>query len=864
MANNDDPFFRPDATKMRPRPGSGRRGDAPRTQVTTTARRAGPRLRAPSRFPPPARALIGVGLNPLVRAATPLLLLTAQMRESMASVDVGGLRRHGARRDPSVRGAGARRRRAERGRARRALRAVRRARRSGAVDAVGRIRASGRSIRCWSRCTAKRGAARSSSRCSIARRRIRRSYIDLMELQYSGARRSASPASIRCRSAGRSKLLEIAAATLPPHPRASRRRADRAVAAVARTRGSPQSDLHSLPAVVGGRRPRRCRFWPIAFTAYLRRPGRRTRRRCRRSWRRSASRISPRRRRRRRCAGRRSSSCSRADEQSGALSVEEQGGRTHRDAAGARPVRLGQRDDQRCLHRRRCSTSRRRSNEGARPRAGRRPHRQPADQVAPLPGQLRAVARARRQRRVAAEAGQRQPGAIHLDRRRIVGAAIPRNRIRPTGRAIAAWRSSTCAGREDAVFSFLKRSFVRLIAFLLIALFIWCAGPYFAFGTYRPLESDVSRYDRDWPDRRAVAAARDRQVAARLAATDKLVGAIARSRPEKERPSRRGREAARAVRRGGCRAEGARGGTQPLRSAVVRVHRRAGIGQDDGAGQFGAAVSARAARRQGRGARRRRDAQLRLVVHGGGGVPRHRRPLHDAGLGCESRIAEGWREFLSLLRTYRVRRPLNGVILTISCAGSADAERARARGLRRGGASATAGAGRRAPRPAAGVRDGDQVRPGPRLYRLLRRSRSRRAARRSGASRSRMTDALSGAAPGAVAGEFDALMRRLNERVLRTRRAGARRPAAGVGVCVSAADVGAARSDRDVRRRRVHRVARRSPDSAARRLLHQRHAGRHADRSAARQHRPAVRRRRPTRWPRRRQARARRISSSVC
>jgi len=43
------------------------------------------------------------------------------------------------------------------------------------------------------------------------------------------------------------------------------------------------------------------------------------------------------------------------------------------------------------------------------------------------------------------------------------------------------------------VFAFLKRSFVRLIAFLLIALFIWLAGPYFAFGTYRPLESDFAR-----------------------------------------------------------------------------------------------------------------------------------------------------------------------------------------------------------------------------------------------------------------------------------------------------------------------------------------------------------------------------------
>ena len=88
MANNDDPFLRPDATRLRPRPGGGRRPDAPRTQVSApaTSYEATP-------IPPAARALIGLGLNPLVRAATPLLLMTAQVREAMASVDVAGLRR---------------------------------------------------------------------------------------------------------------------------------------------------------------------------------------------------------------------------------------------------------------------------------------------------------------------------------------------------------------------------------------------------------------------------------------------------------------------------------------------------------------------------------------------------------------------------------------------------------------------------------------------------------------------------------------------------------------------------------------------------------------------------------------------------
>jgi len=88
MANNDDPFLRPDATRLRPRPGGGRRPDAPRTQVS-----APPTSFDATPIPPAARALIGIGLNPLVRAATPLLLMTAQTREAMAAVDVAGLRR---------------------------------------------------------------------------------------------------------------------------------------------------------------------------------------------------------------------------------------------------------------------------------------------------------------------------------------------------------------------------------------------------------------------------------------------------------------------------------------------------------------------------------------------------------------------------------------------------------------------------------------------------------------------------------------------------------------------------------------------------------------------------------------------------
>jgi type VI secretion system protein ImpK len=90
MANSDDPFQRPDATKLRPRPGGGRRtfADSPRTQMSSAPL---PVDAAPASAA--ARALIGIGLNPLVRAATPLLLMTAQAREAAMSVDVAGLRR---------------------------------------------------------------------------------------------------------------------------------------------------------------------------------------------------------------------------------------------------------------------------------------------------------------------------------------------------------------------------------------------------------------------------------------------------------------------------------------------------------------------------------------------------------------------------------------------------------------------------------------------------------------------------------------------------------------------------------------------------------------------------------------------------
>src|SRR5262245_20020585 len=90
MPNTDDPFQRPDATKLRPRPGAGRR-----TYVDAVRPAAAPQpLADAAPMSASTRALLGIGLNPLVRAAIPLLLLTTQLREAMSSMDVPGLRRH--------------------------------------------------------------------------------------------------------------------------------------------------------------------------------------------------------------------------------------------------------------------------------------------------------------------------------------------------------------------------------------------------------------------------------------------------------------------------------------------------------------------------------------------------------------------------------------------------------------------------------------------------------------------------------------------------------------------------------------------------------------------------------------------------
>lgn len=75
---------------LRPRPGGGRRGSPDATRMRAVA----PSVADVEPLSAVARGHLGVGLNPLVRAASPLLLLAGQVRGSTSPMDVAGLRRY--------------------------------------------------------------------------------------------------------------------------------------------------------------------------------------------------------------------------------------------------------------------------------------------------------------------------------------------------------------------------------------------------------------------------------------------------------------------------------------------------------------------------------------------------------------------------------------------------------------------------------------------------------------------------------------------------------------------------------------------------------------------------------------------------
>jgi type VI secretion system protein ImpL len=218
------------------------------------------------------------------------------------------------------------------------------------------------------------------------------------------------------------------------------------------------------------------------------------------------------------------------------------------------------------------------------------------------------------------------------------------------------------------VFSFFRRrAFVLLIGFLLIAIFIWFAGPYFAFASYRPLETEFSRLIAIslvvgcW----VISALLKRLRASR--ANGKLAAAvISQSHPAPDRPSgeatklrERFEEAVATLTQQGrpghslydlpwyvfIGAPGS-GKTTALLNSGLRFPLEQRVGK--------AAV-------RGVGGTRNcdwwfTDEAVFLDTAG-------RYTTQDSDAASDS---EGWREFLALLSKYRKRRPLNGIVLTIS------------------------------------------------------------------------------------------------------------------------------------------------------------------------------------------------------
>ena len=217
------------------------------------------------------------------------------------------------------------------------------------------------------------------------------------------------------------------------------------------------------------------------------------------------------------------------------------------------------------------------------------------------------------------------------------------------------------------MFAFLKRTFVVLLGLLLIVLFIWYAGPYFAFAEFRPLESETARLI-------AIAVIVGCWLLARLVkrlkafrASDRLLTAVvAQPQPEKARTPA---EVAKLRER--------------FEEAVSALKQQRRTGQSlydlpwyviigaPGSGKTTALLNSGLKfpleQRVGKGALRGvggtrncdwwfTDEAVFLDTAG-------RYTTQDSDAGSDS---VGWSEFLALLRKYRVRRPLNGVIVTVS------------------------------------------------------------------------------------------------------------------------------------------------------------------------------------------------------
>jgi type VI secretion system protein ImpL len=220
----------------------------------------------------------------------------------------------------------------------------------------------------------------------------------------------------------------------------------------------------------------------------------------------------------------------------------------------------------------------------------------------------------------------------------------------------------------EPVFAFLRRrAFLLLIGFALIAIFIWYVGPYFAFANYRPLETETARLI-------AIGLIIGCWLLSALLkwlrvtrASDRLLSAmVAPSRQAKERPS------AEATKLRERFEEAIAGLKQQQRggASLYDLPWYVFIGAP-GSGKTTALINSglrfpleqRIGKRAVRGVGGTRNCDWWFTDEAVFLDTAGRYTTQDSDAASDS---EGWKEFLSLLATYRNRRPLNGIVLTIS------------------------------------------------------------------------------------------------------------------------------------------------------------------------------------------------------
>lgn len=217
------------------------------------------------------------------------------------------------------------------------------------------------------------------------------------------------------------------------------------------------------------------------------------------------------------------------------------------------------------------------------------------------------------------------------------------------------------------MFAFLKRAIVLLIGLLLLVVFIWNAGPYFGFGSYRPLEAQRARLIATGVVVGCWLLARLLKRLRAFRASDRLLAAVV-AQPQPE-PTRLPAEVVKLRER--------------FDEAVAALQQQRTSGHSlyelpwyviigaPGSGKTTALLNSGMQfpleQRVGKGALRGvggtrncdwwfTDEAVFLDTAG-------RYTTQDSDQSSDS---AGWAEFLALLKKYRARRPLNGVILTIN------------------------------------------------------------------------------------------------------------------------------------------------------------------------------------------------------